>query len=322
MASLHPGDRLDEYKIEGLAARSGMSSIFRATDTRSGSHVAIKIPHPELKGDPILIQRFEREAEIGKQMDHPGIAKVLQGDCHSGRYMVMEWAEGNTLRGILDETRKLPPARATRIAIGICDALAYIHERGVVHRDLKPENIIVQANDRIKLIDFGIAGKAGAQRLTYGIPSQILGTPDYISPEQVDGGQGDEQSDIYAVGIILYEMLTGRVPFSGDNAFAAMNARLVQNPVPPRELVPAVSPALQETIYRALERDRTKRYASAREFARDLQHPECVTAVERVELRESTSPHKPLIRRILFGLTVAGIPAAVFSLLLYVARHT
>ena len=159
-----------------------------------------------------------------------------------------------------------------RIALRICDALDYIHRNGVVHRDLKPENIMVDADDHIKLIDFGIAGNDGSRRLTFAKLSQVMGTPDYISPEQVKGKRGDGRSDIYALGVMLYEMLTGKVPFSGPNPFAIMNDRLLNNPVPPREIDPAISPQLQEIIYRALERDPKNRYANAHEFAWDLEH--------------------------------------------------
>jgi serine/threonine protein kinase len=299
-----------------------MASIFRATDTRSGCQVAIKVPHPELEGDPLFFDRFQREAEIGRELDHPSVAKVLNGDSQSRVYMVMEWAEGRLLRQELGENRKMSTERAVRIAIRICDALDYIHGRGVVHRDLKPENIMIAADDRIKLIDFGIAAKAGARRLTFGKLSQVMGTPDYISPEQIEGKPGDARSDLYALGAMLYEMVTGRTPFRGDTPFAAMNARLVSNPIPPRELAPDVSPELQETIYRALERDPRKRYTTAGEFGRDLQHPESIALADRSELREWTWPRKPLAKQILFGLTMAAIPAAIFSLLIYVARHT
>jgi serine/threonine protein kinase len=322
MSPLHIGDRLDDYRIEGVAARSGMASIFRAIDTRSGRQVAIKVPHAELESDPQFFDRFQREAEIGRQMDHPGITKVLNGDSQSRVYMVMEWAEGRLLRNELGENRKMSPERAVRIALQICDALDYVHSRGVVHRDLKPENIMLAADDRIKLIDFGIAAKAGARRLTFGNLAQLMGTPDYISPEQVEGKSGDERSDLYALGTILYEMVTGRTPFRGDTPLAAMNARLISNPIPPRELASGVSPALQETIYRALERDPRKRYATARVFARDLEHPELIAVADRSEMREWAWPHKPWAERVLFGLKMAAIPGAIFSLLIYVARHT
>ncbi|HKN71276.1 MAG TPA: serine/threonine-protein kinase, partial [Terriglobales bacterium] len=158
MTVLHVGDQLDHYRIEALAARSGMASIFRATDLNNGRPVAIKIPHPEVECDPALFERFRREEEIGKLMDHPGVMKVFSDDDRSQVYMVMEWVEGRLLRKILGEQPKLPPERALRITLRILDALDYIHSRGVVHRDLKPENVMVDEHDNIKLIDFGIAG--------------------------------------------------------------------------------------------------------------------------------------------------------------------
>ena len=210
MASLRPGGQLGHYRIEELVARSGMASIYRATDMRTGRQVAIKKPHPDMEGDPVLFDRFTREIEIGERLDHPGVMKVLDSGEPGQVYMVMEWVDGRLLRKLLVENRNLPKERACAITIAICDALDYIHRNGVVHRDLKPENIMIDAEDRIKLIDFGIAGKAGSRRLTFGKLSQIAGTPDYISPEQVKGKRGDGRSDIYSLGVILYEMVTGR----------------------------------------------------------------------------------------------------------------
>ena len=255
MTVLHVGDQLDHYRIEALAARSGMASIFRATDLNHGRQVAIKIPHPEVECDPALFERFRREEEIGKLMDHHGVMKVFSDDDRNQVYMVMEWVEGRLLRKILGEQPKLPPERALRITLRILDALDYIHSHGVVHRDLKPENVMVDEQDNIKLIDFGIAGNAGARRLTFAKFSPTMGTPDYISPEQAKGQRGDARSDLYALGIMFYEMLTGKVPFSGANPFLIMNDRLLNNPVPPREVDPTITPQLQEIIYRALERD-------------------------------------------------------------------
>ena len=321
MSSLHPGDQLDHYRIESLVARSGMASIFRGVDTRTGRPVAIKLPHPEMEGDPILFDRFNREEEIGKKLDHPGVVKVLDDEQRSQRYMVLEWVEGRLLRQILNEAKILPPERAIKIALGICDALDYIHSQGVVHRDLKPENIMVDAEDRTKLIDFGIAANAGSRRLTFAKLTEAMGTPDYISPEQVKGKRGDARSDIYTLGIMFYEMLTGKVPFAGPNPFVIMNERLINHPIPPREVNPAVTPELQEIIYRALERDPKKRYQSAHEFALDLKHPEKVGVAERDELRNWKRRRSPIVRRVLFYIMLALIPVAIFGLMLYVARQ-
>ncbi|MGD0616747.1 MAG: serine/threonine-protein kinase [Bryobacteraceae bacterium] len=321
MTSLHPGDTLDHYRIDTLVARSGMASIFSGVDIDTGVPVAIKVPHPEMECDPVLFDRFQREQDIGATLDHPHVMKVFPADGHSRVYMVMEWVEGRLLRRILIEQKKLPPERAVRIALGIADALDYIHTHGVVHRDLKPENIMVDPEDGVKLIDFGIAGKEGSRRLTFARLSQVMGTPDYISPEQVKGKRGDGRSDIYALGVMLYEMLTGQVPFRGPNAFAIMNDRLLNNPVPPRELDASITLQLQEIIYRALERDPRNRYASAKELAWDLRHQDQVGVSERTELHDWKQRKSPLLRRILFYIAMALIPIVIFGLLIWVAKR-
>jgi eukaryotic-like serine/threonine-protein kinase len=298
-----------------------MASIFRGTDLRTGQHVAIKVPHPEMESDPVFFDRFHREQEIGEALDHPAVMKVFGGDDRSKIYMVMEWVEGRLLRQILDQQKKLPPERAVKITLGLLSALEYIHSHGIVHRDLKPENIMVNAEDGIKLIDFGIAAKAGARRLTFAKLSQIMGTPEYISPEQVKGKRGDGRSDIYALGVMLYEMLTGKPPFQGPNPFAIMNDRLLNNPIPPREIDPSISPQLQEVIYRALERDPKNRYATAKEFAWDLEHLDQVGAADRPELRNWRQRRTPWLRRVLFYIMLALIPVVVFGLMLYFVKR-
>ncbi len=322
MIALHSGDQLDDYRIEGVVARSGMASIFRATDVRDGKTVAIKVPHPEMESDVVLFERFRREDEIGRKLDHPGVVKVFSDNHRSQFYMVMEWVEGRLLRTVLNEQRPLPIDRAIRIATGIAEALEYIHQHGVVHRDLKPENIMVDASDNIKLIDFGIASNQGARRITFAKFSQTMGTPDYISPEQVKGKRGDGRSDVYALGVMLYEMATGKVPFSGNNPFAIMNDRLLNNPVPPREINPEISEQLQEVIYRALERDPKNRYGAAREMAWDLNHLDQVGVADRTELRDWRKRSTPWVRRALFYVGLALIPLIIFALLLLVAKHS
>jgi serine/threonine protein kinase len=321
IATLSPSDQLDHYRIDSLVTRSGMATIFRATDLRDGRVVALKVPHPELECDPLFFDRFHREAEIGRKFDHPGVVKVLPQFDPSRVYMTMEWVEGRLLREILDEEKKLPPERAERIAIGICEALEYIHKGGVIHRDLKPENIMVDSEDRIKLIDFGLAGEVAGRRLTFAHITKSMGTPDYISPEQVTGARGDARSDVYSLGIILYEMLTGQVPFRGPNPLAAMNQRLVSDPEPPSHFEPAVTRPMQEILWRALERDPRNRYPSARQFAWDLKHQDEIALPNRPQFRDwqTSRMPKPLNARLF--IMIGLIPVVIFALLLLAAHH-
>lgn len=313
------GQQLDHYRLERVASRSAMATIFRARDVRTGRAVAIKIPRPDIETDAVLREAFQREARIARMLNHPGIVRVLRENQRSRLYIVMEWIERRSLRDILNEQGKLPHERALRIAVSLCDVLYYIHREGVVHRDLKPENILVDGEDGIKLIDFGIAlTPASPRRLSSS--AQVMGTPDYISPEQVKGKPGDARSDLYALGAILYEMLTGRVPFAENSPLLTMNARLRNDPNPPRELDPGISLQLQEIIYRAMQRDPAKRYTSAYELSWDLHHLDQVKPAGEPSARRWESPAARR-RKILLYVALAMIPIILFGILLLVAQH-
>jgi serine/threonine-protein kinase len=321
MTKLEAGETLDHYRLDAEVSRSGMSTLFRATDLRNDRQVAVKVPHPEMEADPVLLERFRREEEIGQEIDHPGVVKTFDGEERSRRYMVVEWVDGRLLRAILNQERKLPIDRAVALILPICDALDNLHKHGVVHRDLKPENIMVCDGDRIKIIDFGIALKEDARRITQVGLTPALGTPDYISPEQVKGQRGDQRSDVYTLGAILYEMLTGQPPFTGSNPLAVMNERLLIDPLPARELNPEISPALEEILFRALARDPRRRYATAAEMAWELEHQELVGV-------ESGS-HRPVMlgrfainrRKLALYAALALVPVALFVLMLLLARR-
>jgi serine/threonine-protein kinase len=321
LADIEVGQELDHYHIEAPVADSGMATIFRAIDTRDGRQVAIKIPHGSMEADPVAFDRFKREEEIGTTLNHPNVMRIFSDGHRSRLYMVMEWCNGRLLRNIISEEGKLPPERAIRIALGILQALDYIHQHGVVHRDLKPENIMVDDQDNVKLIDFGIASREGAKRLTYAGYSQALGTPEYIAPEQVKGKRGDARSDLYSLGIILYEMLSGKTPFSGPSPLAVMNDRLINHPLPPRVAEPNISPALQEVLYRAIEREPKNRYPTAHAFAWDLEHLNQVGVADRAELANWKNRRPIMQRKILLYSALALIPLLLFLMMLVLANH-
>jgi serine/threonine protein kinase len=317
---LKPGERFEYFRIEAFVMCTAMTSIYRATDLRTGQLVAIKIPHPELECDPIFYSRFQREIAIGKKLKHPGVVQTIDSSDMDQLCIVMEWVEGRFLREILAKEGKLPAERATRIATGVCEALEYIHNLGVVHRDLKPENIMVGEGDSTKLIDFGISASEGMRRLTFSKFSNAMGTPDYISPEQIKRKRSDGRSDVYALGVILFEMLTGQTPFNGPNPFAVMNDRLVNDPPSAREINPEISAQMQEILYRAMERDPENRFAGARELAAALAHPECVEVIDRSARKERKPARLPFLKRILSYTMLLIIPVVIFTLLLLVAR--
>ena len=321
MAQLQAGETLDHYRLDAEVARGGMSTLFRATDLRNGKQVAVKAPHPEMEADPVLLERFRREEEIGQELDHPGIVKTYDGEERSRLYMVIEWVDGRLLRAILNEERKLPIDRAVGLALAICDALDTMHKHGVVHRDLKPENIMVDDHDHIKIIDFGIALKEDARRITHTSITPALGTPDYISPEQVKGQRGDQRSDVYAMGAILYEMLTGQPPFSGPNPLAVMNERVLVDPEPARTLNPEISPALEEVLFRALERDPRHRYATAAEMAWELEHQELVGIDERSRAQASRVRRWRDKKKFTLYAGLVLVPVVLFVVMLLLARR-
>ena len=329
MPMLEAGDTLDHYRLDETVARGGMATLFKATDLRDGRRVAIKVPHEEMEADPILVERFRREQEIGREIDHPGVVKTYDGEERSRLYMVIEWVDGKLLRNVLNEakqdadadgTGRLSIERATHLTLQILDALDTMHKHGVVHRDLKPENIMVDAEDRIKLIDFGIAMKEDARRITFVDMSATLGTPDYISPELVKGQRGDQRSDIYSLGVMFYEMLTGEPPFSGPNPLAVMNERVLHDPVPAREKRPEISPELNEILKRAMVREPRSRYQTASEMAWELEHQEQVGLEDDERRPILVGKRLPGLRRLMLYAALALAPILIFGLMVMLAR--
>ena len=216
---------------------------------------------------------------------------------------------------------RLPVADALQIAIKICDALDYMHRKEVIHRDLKPENIMICNDGSLRIMDFGIAKVAGFRRLTFGGFSPAMGTPDYMAPEQVKGKRGDQRTDIYSLGAILYEMVTGSVPFEGTSPYLIMNARVMGDPVAPRKLNPDIAPEIEEIILHALERNPMDRYANAAEFKAELEAPDSIRLTGRHERLQSPSPWKSHWRTIRIVLLSVLIPLVVFGLIFLIFRH-
>jgi eukaryotic-like serine/threonine-protein kinase len=270
------GDQLDQYELTDLLARSGMASIFKARDSESGEAVVLKIPHVQYESDVVFSERFRREEEVGQQLSHPHVIRILKPRQKSRIYLAMEYVEGKSLRALLREKEPLPTEQALGFAIQLCDALAYLHRQGVVHRDLKPENILVTSGGQVKILDFGIALFASERRLTWSGLSSTVGTPDYMAPEQIRGRRGDPRTDVYAVGMMLYEMLTCHLPYDMPNPRALLRAKTSEDPRPPSYWVPRFDPSLEAIILRAIERDPRRRYATADLLLTDLRSPAAV----------------------------------------------
>jgi eukaryotic-like serine/threonine-protein kinase len=261
--SLQPGELFGEYLLNALVATSAMSSVFRATDIRNGLVVAVKIPASDKSSLPS--HKRSGEAQLMSKLNHTGIVRIFQDGSVPHSCVVTEWAAGRTLRRIIDR-RELSMERFLGISLNICNVLSYIHECGIVHLDLKPDNIIVDSGNHVKLIDFDLASEIKPSFFSR-LRSKRSGTPDYASPEQIKGKSVGILSDLYSFGLVLYEMLTGEVPFSGVAPAAATQLRLRTDPLPPSEINSEIFPELDDLICRAISRDPKGRPASVAEIS-------------------------------------------------------
>ena len=259
----------DRYRLTEQIGMGGMAIVYRAVDLRTGHNVAVKVLRPEFNEDSEFIGRFQREAEAASKMTHHNIVNLLDvGMDGENRYLVMEYVQGKTLKEVIQERGKLSAPLACQIAIRILSALEHAHRNGIVHRDIKPQNILVHADGHIKVADFGIARIANSSTLTKG--DNVMGSVHYFSPEQARGEGANATSDIYSTGIVLYEMLTGRVPYDGDNPVAVAMQHLHATPVPIQNLAPDVPPAVVRVCMKAMEKNPAMRYQTARDMAADL----------------------------------------------------
>jgi serine/threonine protein kinase len=291
MSRYAAGDRLDHYRIEELLGSGAYAETYKATDDRDGRTVVLKVPDPNLFSDPGSFNRYRREAEVARRLEHPSVQGAVDaGETRSAPYLVLDYVDGVSLRKRMRSFGGLVPvAKVVDWGKQLAAGLAYLHSKGVVHRDLKPENILVTGDDRLVIADFGTAQLAGSRRLTWKHLSESLGTPDYMSPEQVQGDRGDARSDVYSWGIMLYELLTGRVPFEGDNWMAVMAGHLQGDPKPIHKLRPDVPPGLEAVVMHAMRRHPEHRYPSANALLSDLERLDTLDPAEY-----DLSPERPL----------------------------
>jgi serine/threonine-protein kinase len=257
------------YRVLHRVGSGGMADVVCAEDLQLGRKVAIKLLHRRFAQDEEFVERFRREASSAAGLQHPHVVAVYdRGSWDDTYYIAMEYLEGRTLKKLVQEEAPLDAPRAIDFTIQILRAARFAHKRGIIHRDLKPHNVIVDGEGRAKVTDFGIA-KAGASDMTQ--TGSIMGTAQYLSPEQAQGHAVSAPSDLYSIGIILYEMLTGRVPFDGESAVTIALKQVGEAPVPPSQLNPAVPPALEAVVLKALEKDPARRFGDADEFIAALE---------------------------------------------------
>jgi serine/threonine protein kinase len=314
MREVSVGENLDQYKLSEVIARSGMASIFKAIDQTNGATVAIKVPYTQFESDVVFYGRFLREEDVGQRLNHPGIIKVLHPLHKSRMYIAMEFVEGSSLRALMRDPDGMPPDKALSLAIQIAEALVYMHGEGVVHRDIKPENILVTNEGQVKIMDFGIALDESARRLTWSGLSSTIGTPDYMAPEQVSGRRGDVRTDIYALGTIFYEMLTGHLPYTGPNVYNVMRSKTAEDPQRPSLYKPDLDPHLEEIVLHAIDRSPRNRYSTAGQMLEDLRSPETVVISGRAQ---HLHPPSLSMKRLKRGLAFAAFFASLLALLIF-----
>lgn len=319
--TLAPGTVLDgRFAIMEVCREGGMATIFKARDLlNNDAIVALKVPHQQAESDPGLFSRFQREEEIGCGLDHPSVLRFIRVKSKSRTYLATEFLKGTTLYHALRQRGPLPEAEAMAIAARICEALEYLHGRGVIHRDLKPENVMLCDDGSVRLMDFGIAWGPHTRRLTF--IGFAPGTPHYMAPERVKGKRGDRRVDIYSMGAILYEMLTGKIAFDGEDISVIMESRVTGDPEAPRKVNPRISRQAEEIVLQAMERDPAKRHPTAAAMKAELKAPQGVELTGRCDRLEVSTVWKRRWRKARWVALWVTVPVILQVIVFFLLWH-
>src|SRR5689334_17993538 len=282
------------YELVELVGTGGMSSVYKAHDRLLERNVALKILHPHYGDDEEYVERFRREARAVAQLSHPNIVTVIdRGEADGQQYIVFEYIDGESLKQLVDRNGPLPARRAIELALQVADALAFAHQAGLVHRDVKPQNVLVTEDGEAKVTDFGIARSLDVE---HGVTQTgtVLGTSNYLSPEQASGKPTTPATDVYSLGVVVYELLTGDVPFPGENFVAVAMKHLNEQPPDLLEQRPDVPLRLAAAVDRALEKDPARRFPSMDQFAWELR--QCLAELDAPEAERTLITQSPVIR--------------------------
>lgn len=257
----------DRYRLEAKVGTGGMAEVYKAMDTVLDRHVAIKVLLPEYAGDQVFVDRFKREAKSAAKLSSPHIVSIYDWGVENDQcYIVMEYVQGSDLKKMVKRQGRLVPQRVAEVAMQVCDALIEAHAHGIIHRDIKSSNIMLQQSGNVKIMDFGIAQPNGQKKT-----GSVVGTVHYMSPEQIKGWPAAPASDLYSLGVVMYEMATGQLPFRGQNSAAIADKQICEAPIPPSKVSPAVDSSLERIILKAMEKNPKNRFASALELRRSLE---------------------------------------------------
>jgi serine/threonine-protein kinase len=311
---LQISDQFDHFQIRQHMAKGGMSDIYRAYDLLSGQEVVLKIPDRMSIGDPAQFERFQRELEVMRTLNHPAIQQGLgSGRYNNTPYLVTGLIDGESMREIVRTSAPMPPEEAISLIRKIADGLAHCHDHEIIHRDLKPENILITSDGQPIIIDFGLALTKGAHRVTYANLSSAAGTPDYMAPEQIEGHRGDQRTDIYALGVMLFELLTGNPPYTGDNNMVIM-AQHLKGAIPRLDKVKeGISPQIAAFVAKCLQRSPNDRYADMHALIAELDNLDAID-VSILERATGAAAAAPFWRSPVF----VSIGSAIFLLLIIV----